>query len=110
MDNTAYIKQLGIFAKISFFEGVSFVVLLQIAMPLKYIFEMPLAVKYIGWAHGALFIAYGFQLLYLGITYKWKFSKIVLYGICSLLPFATFWVEKQVKKEMLTAYKNRNCA
>ena len=98
-----YKKQLGIFARISFFEGVSFVVLLLIAMPLKYLLDMPLAVKYIGWAHGALFIAYGFQLLYVGVTYKWEFSKIGLYGICSLLPFAPFWVEKQVKKEIAQA-------
>lgn len=102
MDNQQYKKQLGIFAKISFFEGISFVVLLLIAMPLKYILDMPLAVRYIGWAHGALFIAYGFQLLYVGITYKWKFTRIIGYGICSLLPFAPFWVEKQVKKEMIS--------
>jgi integral membrane protein len=102
MDKLAYKKQLGIFAKISFFEGVSFVVLLAIAMPLKYAMGMPLAVKYIGWAHGALFVAYGFQLLYVGITFQWKFSRILLYGLCSILPLAPFWVEKQVKNEIET--------
>ena len=103
MNKEKHKKQLGIFAKISFFEGVSFVVLLLIAMPLKYLFNMPLGVKYVGWAHGALFIAYGFQLLYVGITVKWKIPKIVLYGICSLLPFAPFWVESEVKKEIASA-------
>ncbi len=102
MDKEQYKKQLGIFAKISFFEGISFVVLLFIAMPLKYSLDTPLAVKYVGWAHGALFVAYAFQLLYVSLTFKWKFTKVVLYGICSLLPFAPFWVEKQLKKEIET--------
>ena len=100
MDKTEYRKQLRLFAKISFLEGLSFVVLLLIAMPLKYAMDLPQLVKYVGWAHGALFIAYGFQLLYIGFTYKWQFSKIGLYGICSLIPFAPFWVEKQMKKEI----------
>ena len=103
MDKLAYKKQLNIFAKISFFEGVSFVVLLLIAMPLKYLMNMPLAVQYIGWVHGALFVAYAFQLLYVGSTFKWKFSKILLYGFCSLIPFAPFWVEKQLKKQIQAA-------
>ncbi|MBL4708832.1 MAG: DUF3817 domain-containing protein [Flavobacteriales bacterium] len=103
MDNTAdQNRKLAIFAKISWFEGISFLVLLLIAMPLKWVFEMPLAVKYVGWAHGALFIAYAFQLIYVGLTYKWKFSKIALYGVCSLVPIAPFWVEKKVKAEMKT--------
>tara|TARA_B110000503_G_C7105455_1_gene395715 strand:- start:726 stop:1037 length:312 start_codon:yes stop_codon:yes gene_type:complete len=100
MDKSLYIKQLGIFAKISFFEGISFIVLLFIAMPLKYMMDIPLAVKYIGWAHGALFVAYAFQLLYVGATFKWKFTKVLLYGLCSILPFAPFWVEKQLKNQI----------
>ena len=99
MDST-YKKQLSIFAKISFAEGVSFLLLLLIAMPLKYVMHYPLAVKYVGWVHGLLFVAYAFQLLYVGMSYKWKFTRILIYGICSLLPLAPFWVEKQVKKEM----------
>lgn len=101
-----YEKQLGIFARISLLEGISFLLLLLIAMPLKWIFGMPLAVKYIGWAHGALFIAYAFQLVYVGFTYKWQFSRILLYGICALLPLAPFWVEKKLREEMKTIASN----
>ncbi|MDB9964527.1 DUF3817 domain-containing protein [Vicingaceae bacterium] len=100
MDKLAYKMHLSIFAKISFCEGVSFVVLLFISMPLKYVMDLPLAVKYIGWAHGALFVAYAFQLLYFWSTFKWKFSKVMLYGFCSIIPFAPFWVEKQLKKQI----------
>ncbi|MCZ8134288.1 MAG: DUF3817 domain-containing protein, partial [Algoriphagus sp.] len=44
------------FKWISLIEGLSFLILLGIAMPLKYMFDMPLAVTYVGWAHGILFI------------------------------------------------------
>ena len=44
-------------------EGISFLVLLFIAMPLKYWAGMPLAVKYTGWAHGVLFVLYGICLI-----------------------------------------------
>ena len=39
-------------------EGISFLVLLLIAMPLKYLMHIPEAVKYTGWVHGALFITF----------------------------------------------------
>lgn len=69
-------------------------------MPLKYMFDQPLAVKYVGMAHGILFIIYLIVLLYVGSIYKWKITKIALYGLCSFLPLAPFWVEKQVNKEI----------
>ena len=46
------------FKWISLIEGLSFLILLGIAMPLKYMFDQPLAVTYVGWAHGILFILY----------------------------------------------------
>ena len=39
-------------------EGISYLVLLGIAMPLKYIFDLPLGVKITGWIHGLLFVLY----------------------------------------------------
>jgi integral membrane protein len=51
-------KLLRRFRFIGIAEGVSFLVLLLIAMPLKYYFHYPLAVKIFGWMHGALFITY----------------------------------------------------
>ena len=99
MDNTRYLKQVSIFRKISLAEGISFLLLLLIAMPLKYLFDFPLAVKYLGWAHGVLFIAYIFQLLYITIEYKWKFLRLVLFFFAALLPIAPFIAEKQLRKE-----------
>jgi integral membrane protein len=48
------------FATIAFLEGISFAVLLGIAMPLKYFFDLPVAVTVVGWAHGVLFMLYAF--------------------------------------------------
>ncbi len=95
-------KQLQQFAYISLAEGVSFILLLGIAMPLKYLADMPLMVKYVGWAHGVLFMAYVFQLLYLTAILKWKFQRLITYFIAAFLPLAPFFVERQVKR-MMTA-------
>jgi integral membrane protein len=80
-------------------EGISYIVLLGIAMPLKYFFEMPVAVKVIGWIHGALFIAYGVFLLLCWFKYQWRFKRVIFYFLASLLPILPFFVERDLKKE-----------
>jgi integral membrane protein len=85
------------FRLIGILEGISYLVLLGIAMPLKYIWDMPLAVKYVGWAHGILFMAYIVALLIATIKYRWAFWKLVLGGVASLLPFGPFVLDKRVK-------------
>ncbi|KAA3651276.1 MAG: DUF3817 domain-containing protein [Bacteroidetes bacterium] len=96
-------KQANLFAKISFWEGISFVVLLLIAMPLKYMFDMPQMVKVVGMLHGVLFVAYVFQLLYLATFKVWSIKTIALYFLGSFVPLMAFWVEKQVKSELEAA-------
>jgi integral membrane protein len=76
-------------------EGSSFLILLFIAMPLKYLANWPYAVTYIGWAHGVLFVAYGIFLLEVWQNQRWAFKKAVLAAAMSLLPFGTFWFEKK---------------
>jgi integral membrane protein len=75
-------------------EGLSFLVLLLIAMPMKYAFNQPLPVTYVGWAHGILFVLYFMALTALWKTEKWSFGKAFLAGTMSLVPFGTFWFEK----------------
>lgn len=96
-------KQINAFRKISLAEGTSFLVLLLIAMPLKYLADMPLMVKYVGWLHGLLFILYVFQLLYLASELKWKLTRVLSYFIAALLPIAPFVVEKKLKQEYSTS-------
>ncbi|NOX99405.1 MAG: DUF3817 domain-containing protein [Verrucomicrobia bacterium] len=78
-------------------EGVSFLLLLFVAMPLKYLADLPLAVKYVGWAHGLLFIILC-GLLFQGlITGSIRFSRAVLVFIASLIPFAPFVINHRLK-------------
>ena len=74
-------------------------VLLLIAMPLKYLADLPLMVKYVGWLHGVLFLAYMFQLLYITIQLKWKFKRLFAYFIAAFLPLAPFFVDRNLKRE-----------
>ncbi len=79
-------------------EGISFLVLLGIAMPLKYFMDMPMAVKITGYIHGFLFIAF-VALAWnvkndLNKNFIW-FSKALL---ASLLPFGTFVLDRSLKK------------
>ncbi len=86
------------FRTIGNIEGTSYLILLFIAMPLKYIFEYPLAVKVVGMAHGVLFIAYVVLLLMAMKAYKWDFKYGTLLFIASLVPFGTFYTNKKLKK------------
>ena len=90
---------LSLFRKIAVAEGISYVVLVFIAMPLKYWADMPLAVKYTGWAHGLLFVLYMIMLIMAWTEYKWSFKKAFIIGGASLLPFAPFWVDKKLKED-----------
>lgn len=91
------------FRIIAIIEGISFLVLLFIAMPLKYLAGMPLAVKYVGWIHGILFIAFCIFLLLVKIKYNWTIIKVLLAFIASLLPFGTFVLDAKIlKKELST--------
>lgn len=94
-----FMNTLSIFRKVAVAEGISYVLLIFIAMPLKYWAEMPLAVKYTGWAHGLLFVLYIALLIMAWMEYKWSFKKSALIGMASLLPFAPFYVDKRLKED-----------
>jgi integral membrane protein len=90
---------MGQFRLAAIAEGISFLVLLFIAMPLKHFLKIPEAVKFAGWIHGLLFIGYCYLLIKVWITYNWKFAKTFMAFIYSLLPFGTFYLEAQLKKQ-----------
>lgn len=93
------------FRLIALAEGVSFLVLLLIAMPLKYFADMPLAVTVVGGLHGVLFVVFGVLALKVKIDCKRNFGWLVKAGLASLLPFGTFVMDKQWKKEQETLEK-----
>jgi integral membrane protein len=93
------VKQVNRFRKIGIAEGISFLVLLFIAMPMKYMAGIPELVKYVGWAHGVLFVAYVGQLIVAAFLMKWSIERVILFFALSLIPFGTFYVEKKLKTE-----------
>lgn len=78
-------------------EGISYLVLLGIAMPLKYWAGIPEAVKVVGWTHGVLFMAYVITLLLAWREARWSFGFAVWAFVASLLPFGTFVLDRQLK-------------
>ena len=85
------------FRLISFVEGISYLLLVFIAMPLKYMFNYPMAVKIVGMSHGVLFILFFVALLMAMNKYKWKFLGFQLF-VYSLIPFGFILIEKIIMK------------
>jgi integral membrane protein len=81
-----------------FAEAVSWRLLLFIAMPLKYIWHNPLPVKYVGWAHGLLFIVYVSMLITVGAGNRWPLKKMAMGFLAAFLPFGTLVFDKQLKQ------------
>jgi integral membrane protein len=73
-------------------EGISFLVLLIIAMPLKYLFDSPWMVQQVGMAHGVLFVAYVVAVLFVRKELGWNIKQTLLALALSFVPFGTFYV------------------
>ncbi len=80
-------------------EGVSFLVLLGIAMPLKHLAEMPEAVRIVGWVHGILFIGFVVALMLARDAMRWSFRWTGLVLLAALLPFGPFVSDGRLRKE-----------
>ena len=92
-------SNIGRLRLIGFLEGTSFLLLMGIAMPLKYIWEIPTATIGIGYAHGVLFIAYCILVIPAKIDLKWNLKITFLVLVASLLPFGTFIADYKLFKE-----------
>lgn len=92
-------NSLGRLRVVGFLEGVSFLVLLGIAMPLKYLAGQPEAVRLVGMAHGVLFVLYVLLVIQAGIGYSWSWRKMLLALVVSVVPFGTFWADKKLFRE-----------
>ncbi|MEM9986472.1 MAG: DUF3817 domain-containing protein [Bacteroidota bacterium] len=90
---------IGRLRAIGFLEGISFLVLLCIAMPLKYLAGQPWAVKYVGWAHGLLFVLYMAALADSFFRYRWPFLKGLKGFLAAFIPGGPFWFDRTLKAE-----------
>jgi integral membrane protein len=88
-------RNLRIFRWVARAEGVSFLMLLFVAMPLKYLAGRPTFVTWAGWVHGILFIGYLLAMipLFRSVGWPWRRAKFVL--LAGLLPFGTFVLERK---------------
>jgi integral membrane protein len=84
---------------IAFIEGISFLLLLGVAMPLKYFAGMPAAVKTAGWIHGVLFMLYLFAVAEVTVRRRWKFTLALGALAASLVPFGTFALDARLRRE-----------
>lgn len=91
---------LTLFRATSILEGISYLSLFAVTMPLKYLADLPMPNKYVGYAHGVLFIAYIILAALFWFQKKWSFKKGVILLVASLLPFATFYVDKKYLKPL----------
>jgi integral membrane protein len=79
-------------------EGLSFLLLLFIAMPLKYMMGNPILVKYVGMGHGVLFVAFLAVLFIVCEKQKWSLSVFLMGLVASILPFGPFVFDAKLKK------------
>lgn len=82
--------------KVALLEGISFLILLGVAMPLKYVWGLPIAVKVAGWIHGVLFIIFSVALAQTVRAARWPWSRTALVFVAALLPFGPFLVDRRM--------------
>jgi integral membrane protein len=85
---------------VAFLEGVSFLILLFIAMPLKYLAGQPLAVRVVGLIHGILFLVFLVALYRAARARQWPGRRSALAFVASLVPFGTFVLDRSLRAEI----------
>ena len=91
--------QLGRLRILAFVEGVSFLILLFVTMPLKYGFGMPGPNKVFGMVHGLLFVLYVLVVIKAKIEWNWSLKKTGLALLASIIPFGTFWADVKLFRQ-----------
>lgn len=90
-----------VFRFVSLAEGVSWLLLLFIAMPLKYAFAEPMAVRLLGRVHGGLFVLFLVTLATAAAEAGWGARQVGRAFLASLVPFGAFWLERKLRAEQV---------
>ena len=86
----------SIFRITAFLEGLSYILLLFVAVPIKYQMGDASYVQMLGMPHGLLFMIYVFLAVYLKPQYNWNNKIFMLVLAASIIPFGTFYVDRKV--------------
>ena len=89
---------INIFRIIAFLEGVSYILLLFVAVPIKYLAHDPQYVKLLGMPHGLLFVAYIAFAFLIKSEFKWNSKTFGTVLIASVIPFGTFYIDRKYLK------------
>ncbi len=96
-------SRVKLFRIVSLTEGVSWLLLLFVAMPLKYGAGWPLGVQVLGRVHGALFVLFVVTLARAALEANWGTPKVARAFGSSLVPFGAFWLERELRAEAAQA-------
>lgn len=92
---------IGRFRKMGFIEGASLLILLFIAMPLKYGAGIPEAVRIVGSLHGLFFVLYVLMIVYVTFKIKWSPIWVVSAFAVAFVPFGNIILDRFLKKHFL---------
>ena len=90
---------LNTFRYTAIIEGISYLALFAISMPLKYLAGLGQPNKYIGYAHGFLFVLYLVLAIVLTLERKWGTKRLMVLIVASFLPFGTFYIDKKYLRD-----------
>ena len=92
-------RGIGRLRVIAFLEGISYLALLGVAMPLKYLAGMAIAVRVTGLVHGLLFIAFVAAVVHVAALMRWDRGRIVGAMVASIVPFGTFVLDRRLRDD-----------
>lgn len=95
----ARLAPIPVLRAVGFAEGVSYLLLLGVAMPLKYLAGLPAMVHYVGWAHGLLFVLYVAAVGLAAYAHRWPLGRVAKALVASLLPFGPFVLDREWRRE-----------
>ena len=85
---------------IAYVVGVMLLLLLFVAMPLKYLADNPAAMNVIGPLHGFLYVVYLLGTFDLFRRVRWSFARLVLIALAGTIPFLSFYAERKTTHEL----------
>jgi integral membrane protein len=91
------ITPVGRLRLIGLLEGISLLILLGIAVPLKYVYSEPALVKVMGPIHGLFFLLFVLNTLQVGVEQRWRFARTTWKVLLAcFIPFGTFYIDRKI--------------